>query len=323
LQERTLVKPTHRSQPLIAILFMTCGVLLHVPVPAHAQDGFFVSRGLQLHYRSVGTGSPVVLLSGGPGFDVDYMLPVAEAFPRFRRILLEQRGTGRSVPATLVAEDMTLAVAVQDLEALREHLEQPRLVLVGHSWGGMLAMAYAAAHPNRVDRLILIGSGGPTLEFTTWFEDNIRARMHPEDVEAQAYWTEAAKHGVAADKVALETARALTPAYFFDRRKGLAFAAEMKDGSLHEASSAILVADLAKSYDVRAGLRRVNRPTLIVHGHQDPMGDKTAEDIHAAITPSTVIYLHKCGHFPWVEQPEAFRVAIEAFMNGPAADTPQ
>lgn len=313
----------HPSQRLIGIIVIACCLVLYAPTPSLAQDGSFVNGGLRLHYRSVGTGSPVVLLSGGPGFDVDYMLPVADAFPAFRRILLEQRGTGKSVPAALVAEDMTLAVVVQDLEALREHLAQPRLFLVGHSWGAMLAMAYAAAHPDRIERLILISSGGPHLEFTTWFEDNIRARMRPEDIEAERYWSEAGKHGVSADKVALETTRALTAAYFFDRAKGLAYAATMPDGSLHEASSAMLLADLAKSYDVRAGLRRVNRPTLILHGHQDPMGDKTAEDVHAAITSSTVVYLHKCGHFPWVEQPEAFRIAIESFMNGPRPDTPR
>ena len=51
--------------------------------------------------------------------------------------------------------------------------------------------------------MVLIDPGGPTLEFQTWFGDNIRARMRPEDLEAERYWTEAAKNGVAADKVAL------------------------------------------------------------------------------------------------------------------------
>jgi proline iminopeptidase len=306
--------PSHRLVPLLIL-----SSVLAAPAAVLAQDGSFVNRGLRLHYRSVGTGTPAIILSGGPGFDVDYMTPVADALPAFRRILLEQRGTGRSVPETLRAEDMTLSVVVEDLEALREHLRQDRLLLVGHSWGGMLAMAYAAAHPDRVDRLVLIDSGGPTLEFTTWFEDNIRARMRPEDVEAERYWMEAAKRGVGADKVALETARALTPAYFFDRAKGLAFAATMQDGSLHAAPSALLFADLAKSYDLRAGLRRLARPTLIVHGHQDPMGDKTAEDLHGLIAGSTLVYLDKCGHFPWVEQPDAFRRAIDAFMTASGA----
>lgn len=300
---------------------LLCGMLLIAAGPATAQDSSFVNRDLTLHYRSIGSGTPVVLLSGGPGFDVDYMLPVADAFPAHRRILFEQRGTGRSVTKTLAAEDMTLAVAIEDLESLREHLKESRLFLVGHSWGAMLAMAYAVAHPDRLDRLILIGSGGPTLEGGGRLEDNIRARMRPEDVEAERYWSEAATHGVSADKVALETARALTPAYFYDRTKGLSFARAMTDGSLDAESSAMLFADLEKNYDVRAGLRMMERPTLIIHGHQDPMGDKTAEDLRALIKSSSLMYLDKSGHFPWIEQPEAFRAAIATFLAGASGES--
>jgi proline iminopeptidase len=296
-----------RTASMIAVLLLSSA-------SSYAQDGSFTSGGLELHYRSVGSGTPAIILSGGPGFDVDYMQPVADALPSHRRILFEQRGTGRSRRDQLSPGEMTLAVAVADLEALRVHLAQERLLLVGHSWGGMLAMAYAAAHPDRLDRLILIDSGGPTLEFVTWFEDNIRARMRPEDVEAERYWTEGAQHGVTNDKVALETARAATPAYFFERGKGLAYAAAMTDGSLNAAVGAMLMSNLTTAYDVRAGLRRIDRPTLIVHGHQDPMGDKNAEDIHALIAGSTLIYLDKCGHFPWVEQPDAFARAISDFL---------
>ena len=106
---------------------------------------------------------------------------------------------------------MTLQTVVEDLEALRQHLKQDRLVLLGHSWGGMLAMAYAVAHPERVDRLILIGSGGPTLEFAQWFSDNIDARLRPEDIEARSYWQAAVKNGVDRDKAALEETRAIVP----------------------------------------------------------------------------------------------------------------
>lgn len=124
------------------------------------------------------------------------MVPVARAFPNNRKIFLEQRGTGRSRPETLQPADMTLQTVVADLEALRQHLKLERLFLVGHSWGGMLAMAYGAAHPDHVDRLILIDSGGPTLEFTTRFDDNLRARLRPEDLEAERYWTDAGKRGL-------------------------------------------------------------------------------------------------------------------------------
>ena len=291
-----------------------CAALVLCTVAAAAQDGSFLSGAQQLDDRSEGAGTPVVFLSGGPGFEVDYIAPVAKAFPNNRRIFLEQRGTGRSRPKTLQPPDMTLQTVVADLEALRQHLKVERLFLVGHSWGGMLAMAYAAAHPDHVDRLILIDSGGPTLEFTTWFADNIRARLRPEDVEAERYWTEAGKRGVPPEKVAVETVRAITPGYFFDRQKGLAFAAELVDNSLHPDVPELLFADLANSYDLRAGLRVLDRPVLIVHGHQDPMGDKTAEDLHALMKSSTLVYLDKCGHFPWLEQPERFVKAITDFV---------
>jgi proline iminopeptidase len=287
-----------------------------VTATAHAQDYSFQSQGVELHYRTAGSGTPLVLLSGGPGFDVDYMLPVSDALPgRYQRIFLEQRGTGRSRVATMTAENLTLRVVVEDLEALRVHLKQERLVLVGHSWGAMLAMAYAAAHPDRIDRLILIGSGGPTLEFAERFTDNITARLRPEDVEARRSWESPDKRGGDPEKAALGAMKAILPGYFFDRAKALAFAAELKDGSFHPAVNSWLMADLNKSYDLRAGLQKVDRPVLILQGHQDPVSDKTADDIHALLSGSTLHYINKCGHFPWIEQPEEFRRALSEFLT--------
>ena len=294
-------------------------LLVLAPSAAVAQDGSFVSAGVELHYRSAGSGTPAVILSGGPGFTVDYVVPVGDFFPTgYRRIYLEQRGTGKSRPATLDPKSLTLQTVVEDLEALRLQLKQDRLLLVGHSWGGMLAMAYAVAHPDRVDRLILIGSGGPTLEFTQWFGDNIDARLRPEDIEARTYWQAAAKNGTAPDKVALENVRAIVPGYFFDRKKGLAFATELKDGVLFQDVNQLLFTDLGKHYDLRAGLRKLNRPVLILQGHQDPIGDKTAEDIHGLIAGSALSYINKSGHFPWIEQPDDFRRAIAEFLAKPS-----
>ena len=293
-------------------------VLLLVPAAARAQDGSFISAGVELHYRSAAAGAPAVLLSGGPGFTIDYMVPVGDFLPAgYRRIFFEQRGTGRSRPASFSPASLTLQTAIEDLEALRLHLQQDRLLLVGHSWGGMLAMAYAVAHPDHVDRLILIGSGGPTLEFAQWFGDNIEARLRPEDIEARRYWGQAVNNGTDRDKAALEETRAIAPAYFFDRKKGLDFAATLKDGALRQDVNTLLFADLAKSYDLRDGLRKLNRRVLIVHGHQDPVGDKTAEDIHGLIPGSTLAYVNKSGHFPWLEQPEEFKRLVVEFLGSP------
>src|SRR4030095_9311253 len=117
-------------------------VLLLLTRASYAQDGSFVRDGVQLFYRPMGSGTPVIFLSGGPGFDVDYMIPVAEFIPAsYQRVFFEQRGTGRSKVEKVTAENMTLQHVVADLDALRMHLKQERLFLIGHSWGGMLAMA--------------------------------------------------------------------------------------------------------------------------------------------------------------------------------------
>jgi proline iminopeptidase len=86
---------------------------------AFAQDGSFTRDGVQLFYRTSGSGAPIIFLSGGPGFTVDYMVPVGEFVPAsYQRVFYEQRGTGRSKVATMTAENMTLRHVVADLEAL-------------------------------------------------------------------------------------------------------------------------------------------------------------------------------------------------------------
>jgi proline iminopeptidase len=280
-----------------------------------AQPGTIPRDGFELHYRLEGSGKPIIFLAGGPGFNVNYFEDAAKLFPAgYQRVFLEQRGTGKSRPLQLDASNISLRLAVEDLEALRKHLGLEALIVVGHSWGGMLALAYAASHPDRLDQLILIGSGGPTREFFEWYDDNIEARLHSEDKEMRTYWDNAAKHGVDVDKAALESVKAIFPAFFFDRAKGLAFAAAIPGGSYHADTNTLMMADIDKVYDLRAGLARVTRPVLIIQGHQDPTGDKTAEEIHALVGTSMIRYINRCGHFPWVEQPEKFKEIVAAFL---------
>lgn len=295
--------------------FLVAAALLF-PFVAQAQDGSFDSAGTRLYYTSGGTGTPIVLLSGGPGLNIEYMLPVAQFLPSGdRSIAFEQRGTGRSRPQPFDPATLTIQAVVRDLEALRVRLQQDRLSLLGHSWGGMLAMAYAAAYPDHVDRLILVDSGGPTLEFTQWFGDNIEARLRPEDIELRDHWRAAGKNGVDSRKVATEALKAIMPGYFFDRKAALAFASAIKESQYHPDVNERLFADMKTQYDSREGLKNLKRPVLIIQGHQDPIGDKTAEDIRALIAGATLVYVKRSGHFPWIEQPEAFRKAIVDFLS--------
>ena len=108
------------------LLLLACSAL------AIAEDGSVRCDGFLLHYTTSSSGKPLVFLAGGPGGEVDYLKSEAQFFPSsFQFVFLEQRGTGRSVLSKMTAENMTLRLGVEDLEALRESMKQERLFLVG------------------------------------------------------------------------------------------------------------------------------------------------------------------------------------------------
>lgn len=119
---------------------------------------FPVSETHQLYYEQVGKplGQPVLFLHGGPGGGI---FPAARRFfdPLFYRVVLfDQRGSGQSLPYACIEENTTQHL-IDDIEELRKELGIDSWVVFGGSWGSTLALAYAIAHPERVDGLVLRG----------------------------------------------------------------------------------------------------------------------------------------------------------------------
>src|SRR5437870_4909563 len=146
--------------------------------------------GARLHYQTFGKGDPIIVLAGGPGFAGAYMAPVARHIgAKHLAVLPDQRGTGDSTVTAYDATTINVAAFVGDIEAMRLKLGAERITLVGHSWGGMLAMSYAAAHPDRVAALVLVDSGGPTPEFMLPFVMRLNARNSAEDLKKINEWS--------------------------------------------------------------------------------------------------------------------------------------
>ncbi len=117
-------------------------------------ERFLTADGRTLSYRREGSGPVLVCHPGGPGFSSRYFDDLAGLGESFTLVLLNPRGTEGSDrpadPGAYRTEDY-----VSDLDELRAHLSLERMLLLGHSHGGVVAQAYAAAHPDRVERLVL------------------------------------------------------------------------------------------------------------------------------------------------------------------------
>lgn len=134
------------------------GVLIGEP---HAEGMLEVGDGQRLSWTAVGNprGRPAVALHGGPGSGTSPLYASLFDLERFRVVLFDQRGCGRSTPhagdpATSLATNTTRHL-VRDIEQLRDHLDIERWVVLGLSWGSTLGLAYAQQHPDRVAALVL------------------------------------------------------------------------------------------------------------------------------------------------------------------------
>lgn len=152
---------------------------LHSGQPAPL-EGYVPVEQAQLYYRAIGQGHPIILLHGGPDFDHNYFLPDMDRLSdAFRLIYYDQRGRGKSSGQV---QDASLQSDLQDLEGLREYLRLESMTVLGHSWGGLLAMEYAIRYPHRVSYLILMNTGPASYEDYQFLRQE-RSKSAAEDVE--------------------------------------------------------------------------------------------------------------------------------------------
>jgi proline iminopeptidase len=269
-------------------------------------SGSFSAAGGKLGYRRFGQSGPIhVLLSGGPGLESNYVDPIAVELARDRTIVVfDQRGTGTSRDALGDGSQLTVAGAIADLDGLREALGLQRLSLLGHSWGAMLSMAYAAAHRERVASLALLDPGGADPSFFKGFSERVFARLTPADKTAAQ----------AAQTVGPEAFQlAILPGFFHDHEKGVAFAAARPAHYWNQDVNQALIRDLGPHYDLTLTLPGMTLPVLIVYGSDDPSLGVESQ-LEKLFPRATKAIVTDAGHFPWLENPKPFYAAIRSFL---------
>jgi proline iminopeptidase len=271
----------------------------------HAQQAtsFRTSDNETLHYTAIGKGPRVVLLWGGPGYNVSMMKPWADSLSRnFECILFDQRGTGLSSGVKLDSTTINIKRAADDIEDLRKHLGESQLTVCGTSWGGALCQIYAAFYPKKVKKIVLVSTLGPDLSLINAFVDNINMRRHPGDIDSLKYWN------TQPDSKTAEIKRALFGfiPYFYDQRIARSILPKILfSGAKNKTMGDLMWKDLFKNYDVKAQLKAYKGECAIIQPRQDviPAGETSAQIL--GILPQTKIYvIEKCGHFPDLEKPD-------------------
>ncbi len=277
------------------------------------RETFTTPEGLTLSYERRGSGPLLVCHPGGPGGSAAEFRDFAGLDDTFELVLLSPRGSVGSDEA----DDYSLSSYVADVEALREHLGLGQLDLLGFSHGGIVAMAYAAEFGARVRRLLLVDT------LATWGEEAEAAmqraiekrRSEPWFAEAQqAIQDEQAGEFASADELVANVQQQM-PLYFHrwegNEQAGRELAVDFsRMEPLHYFNTVEF-----PTFDLRAELRTISAPTLVVVGHEDFIaGPVCAETILRELADGRLVTIPDAGHFVYLEQPAAFRAALTDFL---------
>jgi proline iminopeptidase len=282
-----------------------------------ARDGYVETNGTRLYFKTLGTGEPIVVLHGGPGFDHRQFLPfIWDLAARHQVILYDQRGTGLS-EGPVDADSITIENFIADIEGIREAFGIREMNLLGHSWGGMLAMHYAVRHPDRLRSLILVSTAASSEVFSD-MRTAITAARPDEDTKLLESIT-ASDEFRAQDPQALEHFwRVYFRVYFADPSLVSKLDLELTENTIrHSETVAGHILQSAGAFDLHEQLKSLQVPTLVLHGDSDPMPMRYAEQIHASLPHSELVVLERSGHWVFVDAMDQVRENVERFLARP------
>jgi proline iminopeptidase len=286
------------------------------PKPA-LEAGEFTARlnGLKLWYKVSGRG-PVCLVptpGWGPSSDL-YFRTLTPLEKTFTLVYLDTRGSGRS-ERPKAGTEYTWDHLVADLDALRAHLKQDKVWMMGHSEGGMQILHYACKHPDRVGGLILLATAAAVPP-----GDELRIMAGVMRRKDEPWFAEARKVALAGPpKTDAEMAagiKKVMPAYWADPKR-------IEKHQEHFAATSMSVDAFRGSkeskripFDLTGELKKVTAPALIVAGDKDLFcPPAAARQMHLGLPNSKLLLIEDCGHFMWLEQAEEFDAQVPRFLS--------
>jgi pimeloyl-ACP methyl ester carboxylesterase len=261
-----------------------------------------------LHGHRGGSGVPALLLHGGAAVP-DYMGPCAETLDGlFSTIRYTQRGT----PPSDGGPPYTIESHASDALAVLDSFGIERAWAIGHSWGGHLALHLGHLHPDRLVGLLLIDPLGADPTVFADLDANLRRGLTDEERSRVDEIEERRREGDVSEAELVERFRLVWPQYFARRERASPPPARVGVRSSIETNRSIAAHYAAQT--LVFGLPGLSLPALFVHGEADPLPVASTERTAALMQSARVETIPDCGHFPWLEQPNAFRRTMERLL---------
>lgn len=315
---------------LVASFALFCLTLsAHTQTNYPIQEGFVDANGVMIYYWSVGQGSPLLIVHGGPGASHDYFLPYLTRLARHNRLVfIDERGSGKSSkledPSGYTVENM-----VEDVEMVRQGLHLGKISLLGHSYGGVLAQAYALKYQQNITHLILCSTFFSTAKMNQVLQRELDAA--PEDVKQKILAYE--KDGLFGKGQIFEQNR--YPADYMTLAWGIGYFPFLfqrrPDPNFDPIANGVMSWDLyremwgshgefvidgnLKSVEYADRLKDIHVPTLITAGDHDECDPSLAKEMHTLIPGSKLVIFPQSGHMTFVDQNALFIQAVSSFCG--------
>ena len=273
------------------------------PMPAEAFSAITPDGSIEGSF--IGSGPPLLLLHGGPAM-TDYMDLLGEETAGWRSIRYQQRG----LPPSAVDGPLTVEGHVADAIAVLDSLQIARAVVLGHSWGGYLALHLARSHPDRVAALVLVdplgtvGDGGAAET-----GKHLHERLLPAAAQQYAEIEARLAGPEPTDADMLASLRLVWPGYFADPATAPPIPSYIR---VSVAGYAATFASVAQHFADGFGekLRDLGIPAVFVLGELSPMPVSQGRQTAALLPTAEVTVVPAAGHLPWHEEPGCVAAAL-------------
>jgi proline iminopeptidase len=284
------------------------------------REGFLPIRGYRFYWTSIGEPGPkgtVLALHGGPGASHDYLLSFSDLADRgYRVVLYDQLGCGRSDRA-VDEREYSVQRDVEDLEEFRRAIGLDRVHLLGSSYGGLLAIAYALEHPEPLASLVS-ASGLASVPLAQREMNRLRRELPPpfpaflDRHEARGEFT----HPEYAAAVDLFYRRHLCRLAVWPPE--VVRTLEMTNGPKYRVMNGpneFTITGTIREYDVTDRLEQIRVPTLVTAGRYDEVTPAVARSIHQGIVGSELAIFERSSHLAFWEEREAYMERVAGFLD--------